>query len=80
MEELKVTDAKQSAQVLRDILNGKETGPRKDIVVLNAAAGIIAGGLADDFKSAIAKAEASVSDGTALACLEKLIEVSNSIS
>jgi anthranilate phosphoribosyltransferase len=80
MEELKVTDAKQSAQVLRDILNGKETGPRKDIVVLNAAAGIIAGRLADDFKSAIAKAEASVSDGTALGCLEKLIEVSNSIS
>lgn len=76
MEELKVTDARQSAQVLRDILNGRETGPRKDIVVLNAAAGIIAGGLADDFKSAIAKAEASVNEGKASACLEKLIEVS----
>jgi len=78
VEELKVTDAKASAKVLRDILSGKETGPRKDIVILYAAAPIIAGNLADDFESAIKKANNSVSDGKALACLEKLIEVSNS--
>ena len=77
IDELKVTDAKTSAKVLREILSGKETGPRKDIVILNAAAAIIAGNLADDFQSAIKLAEASVSDGKALACLEKLIEVSN---
>jgi len=76
IEELKVADAKTSAKVLRDILSGKEKGPRKDIVILNAAAAIIAGSLADDFKSAIRLAEASVTDGKALACLEKLIEVS----
>ncbi len=77
IEDLKVTDAKTSAKVLRDILGGKESGPRKDIVVLNAAAAIIAGGLADDFASAIKSAQTSVSEGRALACLEKLIEVSN---
>ncbi len=77
IEDLRVTDAKTSAKVLRDILSGKESGPRKDIVVLNAAAAIIAGGLADDFASAIKPAEASVSDGKASACLKKLIEVSN---
>jgi anthranilate phosphoribosyltransferase len=48
IDELKVTDAKTSAKVLRDILSGKERGPRKDIVILNAAAAIIAGSLADD--------------------------------
>ncbi len=79
IEELKVTDAKTSAKALRDILSGKETGPRKDIVILNAAAAIIAGGLADDFASAIKSAETSVSDGRALASLEKLIEVSNKV-
>ena len=78
VEALKVTDAKTSAKVLRDILSGKEKGPRKDIVVLNAAAAIIAGSLADDFKSAVRLAETSVSDGKASACLEKLIKVSNS--
>jgi len=77
IEELKVTDAKASAKVLRDILSGKEIGPRKDIVVLNAAAAIIAGNLANDFKSAITKAQASISSGEALRCLEKLIEISN---
>jgi len=77
IEDLRVTDAKTSAKVLRDILSGKESGPRRDIVVLNAAAAIIAGGLADDFASAIKPAETSVSEGGALACLEKLIEVSN---
>ena len=80
VKELKVTDAKTSAKVLRDILSGKEEGPRKDIVILNAAAAIIAGNLAEDFESAIKLAETSVSDGKALACLEKLIKVSNSDS
>lgn len=77
IEHLKVTDAKTSAKVLRDILNGKETGPRKDIVVLNAAAAIIAANLADDFEPAIKMANDSVNEGKASACLEKLIEVSN---
>jgi anthranilate phosphoribosyltransferase len=78
IEELKVSDAKTSAKVIRDILSGKEKGPRKDIVILNAAAAIIAGNLAEDFKSAIGLAEASVGDGGASVCLQKLIEVSNS--
>ena len=77
--ELKVTDAKASAKVLRDILSGKERGPRRDIVVLNAAAAIVIGGLAEDFKSAIEVANGSVSDGAAMTCLEKLIEVSNKV-
>jgi anthranilate phosphoribosyltransferase len=77
IDELKVTDAKTSAKVLRAILTGKEKGPRKDIVILNAAAAIIASDLADDFESAMGKADASVSDGKALECLEKLVGISN---
>jgi anthranilate phosphoribosyltransferase len=77
IEDLTITDAKSSAKVLRDILSGKESGPCKDIVILNSAAAIIAAGLADDFASAIKMAEASVSEGKASACLDKLIEISN---
>jgi len=77
IDELKVTDAGASARVLMDIVTRKETGPRRDIVVVNAAAAIIAGQLADNFESAIEAANASVDDGKALACLEKLTEVSN---
>jgi anthranilate phosphoribosyltransferase len=77
INDLKVTDVKESAKVLRKILNGKEKGPRKDIIVLNAAAAIIVAGLADDFGTAIKLANTSVNNGKALACLERLIEVSN---
>lgn len=78
IDELKVSDAKTSADVLRKILSGEEDGPCRDIVILNAAAAIIVAGVANDFESAIRLADTSVSNGRALACLENLIEVSNS--
>jgi len=74
---LKVADAQTSAKIVKDILTGNETGVGKDIVVLNASAAVIAGGLAGDFAAAMKLAEASINDGNALACLERLIEVSN---
>lgn len=77
IDELRTGDVITNAGIIRDILAGKDKGPRKDIVVLNAAAAIIVAGIADDFTPAIAMAETSVSDGSASACLEKLIEVSN---
>lgn len=77
IDSLKVADAQASAKIIKDILSGQETGVAKDIVVLNASAAIVAGGLADGFASAITLAQASISDGSAMACLEKLIEVSN---
>ena len=75
---LAVSDAKTSATIIKEILSGKEERPGKDIVVLNAAAAIIVAGLADDFESAIKIAEASVSNGEAMASLEKLVKISNS--
>ncbi|MHC4494725.1 MAG: anthranilate phosphoribosyltransferase [Planctomycetota bacterium] len=77
IEKLKVADAQTSARIVKDILSGRETGSGKDIVVLNASAAIIAGGLAEDFASAITLAQASIENGSAQDCLEKLIEVSN---
>jgi len=78
VDQLKVTDAKTGARVIRDILSAEDSGPRKDIVVLNAAAAIIVGALANDFAEAIKIADDSVSSGKAGQCLEKLIEISNS--
>jgi anthranilate phosphoribosyltransferase len=74
---LKGGDAQTNAQIIRDILSGEETGSRKDIIIINAAAAIIAGGLADDFKSGVKIADDSVTSGRAMECLEKLIEISN---
>jgi anthranilate phosphoribosyltransferase len=77
IDELRTGDVIANAGIIRDVLAGKDRGSRKDIVVLNAAAAIIVAGIADDFFSAIDVAEASISNGSASACLEKLIEVSN---
>ena len=77
IDELRTGDAITNAGIIRDILSDKDKGPRKDIVVLNAAAAIIVAGIADDFAAAIELAKASIRDGKALECLEKLVEVSN---
>jgi len=77
-ENLKGGDALANAKILKDILSGANTGPKKDIVVLNAAAAIIVANLADDFKNAVELADNSISRRSADAALEKLIEVSNS--
>ncbi len=76
LEQLKVSDAKTSAAKVKGVLGGKD-GAEKDIVTLNAAAAIMAGGVAEDFASGIKAAEESISSGEANKCLEKLIEVSN---
>jgi len=76
-DDLKGTDAKSNAGIVRSILEGKEVGPKKDIVVLNAAAAIIVAGLAEDFKEAIQKANESISTGNANKALEMLVKLTN---
>jgi len=71
-------DAKHNADIVKNILKGKDNGPRKDIVVLNAAAAIIVGGLANDFASAVGIAGQSIESGSGLHRLEKLVMISNS--
>ena len=77
-EQLAGGDAETNATIVRNIIAGKDTGARKDIVVLNAAAAIIIANLADDFASAIVAANESIEGGKAEQALRKLIEISNS--
>jgi anthranilate phosphoribosyltransferase len=77
LDDLKGGDAKSNAQVVKNIISGKETGAKKDIVVLNAAAAIIVAGLAEDFGSAVRIAGQAISSGEATRRLEKLVLVSN---
>jgi anthranilate phosphoribosyltransferase len=68
----------ENAKMLRALLNGKiEKGDaRRNIVVVNAAAGIMVGGKADTFQEGIAIAEESICTGQALAKLEQLVRAS----
>ncbi len=78
IDELRTDDATTNATIVRDVLEGKDDGPRRDIVVLNAAAAIIVADIADDFESGMAFAEEAIDNGKAQSCLKKLIAVSNS--
>ena len=66
----------ENAAITLDILRG-EKGPRRDIVLLNAAAAIVAGGKAEDITAGLAVAEESIDSGQALEKLEKLKAKSN---
>ncbi len=69
-------DPEENAVLLRAILEGKE-GPHRDIVLLNAAPAIVAGGEAKDIASGIEVARKSIDSGAALQVLENLVRVSN---
>jgi anthranilate phosphoribosyltransferase len=77
LDELKGGDVKSNAKIIKEIIAGKDHGKRRDIVLLNAAAAIIIGKLADDFPAAIKIAAESIDNGKAEVSLEKLIEISN---
>ena len=72
-------EASENAEFIRKILSG-EKGPRRNIVLLNAAAAIVAGGKAKDFKEGIAIAAKSIDSSAAKQKLEKLIELTQKTS
>ena len=65
-----------NAQITRDILAGTDRGPRRDVVVLNAAAALWAGDAEPDLASGVKSAERSIDTGAALRALEGLIAFS----
>ena len=76
-ESLKGGDASYNARILRGVLDGKE-GPQRDVVLLNAAAAMVVGGLAADITAGLEVARASIDSGKARQALDRLVEVSNS--
>ncbi len=72
-EELKGGSPEENAEIILDILRGKR-GPKRDVVVLNAGAGIVVAGKASTLKDAIGLAEESIDSGRALEKLKALRE------
>lgn len=74
--DLVVADPTESAAAAGRVLAG-EHGPHRDIVLLNAAAGLVVAGLADDLAGGVARASAALDDGRAANVLDGLVTVSN---
>jgi anthranilate phosphoribosyltransferase len=67
-------DARYNAGVAMEILKDKTMEPKRDIVVLNAAAGIYVGGRAESMEEGMEIATASIESGEAFEKLKALIE------
>ena len=78
-DELKGGTPAENAALLRQVLNG-DTGPRRDVVLLNAAAAILAAGRAEDWPQAMDVARESLDSGRAAQVLSQLIETSRTPS
>lgn len=77
-EDIKGTTPEQSAELTFRILYGyeKDGDPKRDIVLVNAAAGIMLGGKADDFRYGLELAYESIDSGAAYKKLKSLIKAS----
>ena len=76
MADLKGGEAAENAAALRAVLEGA-AGPFRDIVVLNAAAALIVAGMAADLATGAATAAEALDTGTALARLDRMVEITN---
>ncbi len=75
IEQLRGGTPTENAAVVRRVLGG-ETGPHRDVVVLNAAAALVVAGLAADLRDGAGLAAAAIDDGRATAVLDGLIAAS----
>lgn len=78
--DLKGGEPSDNAEILRGVLNGKQRGAKRDVVLLNAGAALWAAGKTDDISKGIKLATESIDSGAALKKLDDLIEMSQSFS
>lgn len=76
IDDIAVGDPAANAEVARRVLAG-ELGPHRDIVVLNAAAGLVVADVAADLAEGVARAAMAIDDGRAAATLDRLVAASN---
>jgi len=75
MEALRGGDAKANAGIIESVLKG-EKSPRRDVVLINAAAALVAAGAAASLKEGFKAAADSIDRGAAVNKLHSLRELS----
>ena len=76
LAKIKTDSVKENAEIIINILDGKE-GPHADFVIVNAAAGIYVAGKASSIKEGIEIARESIASGKAREKLEQLKDFTN---
>ena len=77
-DSIRATSAEHSARIARSVLSG-ESGPARDVVLLNAAAALVAADRSDSLASGVEVAARSIDSGDAQAKLDAVVELSQSL-
>jgi anthranilate phosphoribosyltransferase len=75
-DDMRGGSAKENGLIAKKVLSGSK-GAKRDVVLLNSAAGLIAAGKAADFIQGIEIAAQSIDSGKAMAVLQELIQLTN---
>lgn len=78
VEDIKGSSVKENAGIIIDILKGKR-GPKRDIVVLNTAAALYVGKVAENLEQGIKLTEDIIDSGKAYEKLNELVEYSKEV-
>ncbi len=76
-EEIRGGSPEENAQTVRGILSGSITGARREIVLMNAGAGLFISGKAASFEDGVQRAAELIDSGAALRKVDEMIRVSN---
>jgi anthranilate phosphoribosyltransferase len=76
LDDIRGGDAAVNAEIIREILRGKKSA-RRDVVLLNAAAALVAAGRADHLSGALPLAVKSIDSGAGAQTLEALVRFTN---
>ena len=67
-------DVADNVAITRNILEGREKGPKRNVVLLNSAAALVAAGKSDTIRAGLTLAEQSIDSGKAMEKLTALAE------
>lgn len=73
-------DAHLNARILRDVFSGKERGPARDVILLNAGAAIYVADEAESLREGVLKAEKSLENEAATGALEDFVRTTRRLS
>ena len=78
MQDLAGGSSSENAAITQGILQG-DKGPKRDIVLLNAGAALVAAGQANDIKEGIHLAGEAIDSGAAMGKLQQLVQYTNAV-
>ncbi|MCK5248151.1 anthranilate phosphoribosyltransferase [Candidatus Bipolaricaulota bacterium] len=78
LSDLEGGDATENARIMREVLSG-QAGPKRDIVLLNASAILVAAELAEDLQEGLSLAAEVIDSGAAMESLDALIAMTQRI-